>query len=162
VLYSDWIDFPRQVGEVHHRFGSDRVLVVLSEDFRSDNQGIYRKVLEFLEVDASFVPEFRSLNDRGPVELSRFGRMVFNPRLRWIAQNALPYPLYRLGIRLARRSAWRDTVREDDLASPGIAGLCDRFAPQVREAGQAIGIDLASKWGYPPLRVPAVRRDLGR
>ena len=39
-------------------FGRDRVRVVLFEDFRRDNAKVYREVLEFLEIDPGFVPEF--------------------------------------------------------------------------------------------------------
>ena len=43
--------YVEQLRRYHERFGRERVLVLIYDDFREDNAGTVRKVLRFLDVD---------------------------------------------------------------------------------------------------------------
>jgi hypothetical protein len=54
--YVDRGFYAHQVGRLFNIFGRDNVLVLLSEELRSDHSRTLRRVFEFLGVDKSFVP----------------------------------------------------------------------------------------------------------
>lgn len=52
LLYSEHVRYVEQLRRFHDRFPAERVLVLIHEDFRQDNEGTVRRVLRFLGVDA--------------------------------------------------------------------------------------------------------------
>ena len=51
LLYSEHVRYVEQLRRYHELFGRDRVLVLIYDDFRADNEATVRRVLRFLEVD---------------------------------------------------------------------------------------------------------------
>ncbi len=157
-LYCDWVDYARQIGRFFDEFGRSRVQVLLSEDFRSDNPAVYKQVVRFIGVDDGFVPEFRQLNDRGMVTLSWIGRLLFNPRLRWISQRILPYRVYSLAIDIARRASWKDATEDNAIPAALVIDLRSRFQPCIEEVSQMLGRDLWAYWSEGSRSSPAGAR----
>ena len=51
LRYSERVRYVEQLRRFHELFGRDRVLVLIYDDFRADNEATVRRVLRFLEVD---------------------------------------------------------------------------------------------------------------
>ncbi len=51
LLYSEHVRYVEQLKRYHEAFGPERVLVLIYEEFRSDNEGTVRRVQRFLGVD---------------------------------------------------------------------------------------------------------------
>jgi hypothetical protein len=62
LFYRDVVAFAEQVERYFDTFGRARVHVILFEDFTRDPEGSYAEVCRFLDVDASFRPEFAPAN----------------------------------------------------------------------------------------------------
>jgi hypothetical protein len=60
LLYSEQVRYVEQLRRYHERFGRERVLVLIYDDFRNDNPGTVREVLRFLDVPGD-----------GPIEIGR-------------------------------------------------------------------------------------------
>jgi hypothetical protein len=70
LLYSEQIRYTEQLRRYHERFGRERVLVLIYDDYRKDNPGTVSEVLSFLDV-----PE------GSPIEINRA-----NPSVRMRSQ----------------------------------------------------------------------------
>jgi hypothetical protein len=62
LYYREIVRYAAQVERYFQSFGRDRVHVILFDDFQRDLHGVYRRLLEFLDVDPTFQPQFRVVN----------------------------------------------------------------------------------------------------
>lgn len=60
--YLPRVQYTSHVKRYIDTFGRSQVHIILFDDVRSDLHGTYRQVLEFLNVDPTFVPEFKIVN----------------------------------------------------------------------------------------------------
>ncbi len=160
LLYSDHVHYVEQLRRYHAVFPPEQVLVLVYDDFRSDNEATMRRVLEFLEVDASApiesietkrvkavraLPLHQLANGvrvarRNPAGASRLARTV----------NALTPGVLRSD---AFRSLWRRVVFSAPPAPDEqlMLELRRRFKGEVVAASDYLGRDLVTLWGYDEL-----------
>lgn len=62
LFYRDIYSYSQQLQRYFDRFDRDRVLILFYDDFKSSPESVYQKILDFLELDRSFVPQFRKVN----------------------------------------------------------------------------------------------------
>ena len=74
--YSDHVRYAEQVRRYHDTFGPERVLVLIYDDFRTDNEATVRRVLRFLEVDDAAPVEAIEANPTVSVRSIRLDRTV--------------------------------------------------------------------------------------
>lgn len=113
-------------------FGRERVRVILYENFRRDNAGVYREVLEFLEIDPDFAPELDPARAAAKIQEMAIRQLRrTDPRVRrrmnreGIKQHASP-------VREPMPSEVRERLREI-------------FRPEVARLGELLDRDL-SHW----------------
>ena len=155
LIYSERVRYVEQLRRYHAAFPREQVLVLIYDDFRTDNEGTVRRVLRFLEVDDA-VPltpveanpsvDVRSTRLRGAVRAVYAGNGRVGGALHSITKAAttrgvrekLIYPLrQRLLFRPARE------------ADPQLmAELRRRFAPEVAALSEYLDRDLLALWGY--------------
>jgi hypothetical protein len=145
LLYRDSARFAEQVQRYFDALGRDRVLVLVYDDFRDDTLGQYRRVLRFLGVDESFVPQMAIVNPSKQPRSRWLTRLIASPPgwLRRVAGAVLPARqrkrLFRRALALNSRTAPRTPM------DPALrARLKAEFAPDVRRLGQLIGRDLSA------------------
>ncbi len=109
LLYSEHVRYADQLRRYHDAFGRERVLVLVYEDFRADNEAAVRRVQRFLGVD-----------DTLPVVPSRA-----NPTVEMRSAAAAPSDAFRLG-RHGPRLAGRQGRAEVGDAGGGPARACAR------------------------------------
>ncbi|HEX3434361.1 MAG TPA: sulfotransferase domain-containing protein [Solirubrobacteraceae bacterium] len=157
LLYSDHVRYAEQLQRLHDAFPREQVLVLIYEEFRRDNMATLRQVLEFLGVDpdAPIEPvETKKLEDVRSMRLHQLRRAIrkagLNPASRGRVVKALdalpPRALTGDSISAAfRRVAYRPQRPADDEL---MLELRRRFKPQVEAAGEYLGRDLVTLWGY--------------
>jgi hypothetical protein len=151
LQYSEHIRYVEQVRRYHALFGTDRVMVVIYEDFRADNEGTVRSILRFLGVDDTQPIQSAESNPTSTVRSQRLYDLFHamssgsGPMAR-AAQAVVPK-------RVGRRTALavRDKLL---LAKPAPADeslmhdLRVRFKPEVIAASEYLDRDLVTLWGY--------------
>lgn len=155
IVYSDYVRYVEQLRRYHVVFGRERVLVLVYDDFRSDNEGTVRRVLRFLDVD-----------DRAPIDPTEANPSV---RVRSPRAEGLVRSLY-LGHGPAARAAntaikvfTPRRVRRDSLSllqrhalygkpdapdEPLMLELRRRFKGEVVALSEYLDRDLVRLWGY--------------
>lgn len=150
--YPRLLRFSEQLQRYLDVFGPSRVHVVLYEDFVRDRGAVYRGILDFLEVDPSFMPEF-------PVV---FANREERSRLvtKWLKRTPLPVRgMGRVFVpsQSARRALGRRiiTANQREVARPQLdhdtrRRLSDALTPEVASLGQMLGRDLLTEWSFGP------------
>lgn len=147
-LYAD------QIQRYRDAFPSERILVIIQEEFGRDTPGSFARVLRFLGVDETFTPSFerygvarrsrlpwlsRWLN-APPAPLRRSAKRYLSPTVRKRLHQAVRRPLF-LATTVAERPAEVDPAV--------LAELRAGFAPEVRRlAAMLERPDLPALWGY--------------
>jgi hypothetical protein len=157
LLYSDHVRYAEQIERFRAVLAPENVLVLIYEDFRADNQATVRKVLEFLELDASAPLE---AVETKPLRAARSRRLH---DLVWLARRAgknpaaagwkgralaalLPGPTRSKSLQaIWRRALYRTPPPPDERL---MGELRRRFEPEVRALGELLGRDLHALWGY--------------
>ena len=157
LLYSRHVDYSRQLRSYQQLFGAERVLALIYEDFRRDNEEVVRQVFRFLDVEESAEIQSSEANPTVRLRSRRAGALIDalttgrGPLARGVgsAVKAVTPARLRRGAMRAARRAVVDTApppAEERL----MAELRERFAPEVAATGELLGRDLAALWGYEP------------
>ena len=77
LYYTDVAAFSDQVTRYFDVFGRSHVHVIIHDDLRANPEAEYRKTLDFLHVDATFVPEFAVHNANKVVRSRVLQRLYF-------------------------------------------------------------------------------------
>jgi hypothetical protein len=149
LLYIDQARYAAQVRRFFDAFDSHNIKVVIYEDLRADNLRIFREILEFLEVDPDFTPQFRDVNQTRRVRFPKLaGWLVFLADKRKYPVQAW-MPDWLLGpIRGIMRQVFYTTGPREQLDPELRLELARKLKPDVMELGELLGIDLAKKWSY--------------
>jgi Sulfotransferase domain len=157
LMYSEHVRYVEQLRRFEEQFPRERMLVLVYEDFRADNEATLARVLRFLE-----------LQEQAPLEPLRTEplREVRSPALHRLAGAARRArrnpssagPLARAAAALApaalRSERLRTGWRRAAYATAGPADervmleLRARFKPEVAALGEHLGRDLLGEWGY--------------
>ncbi len=155
--YTDNVHYVEQLRRYRDVFSHDRVLVLIYDDFRADNEATVREVLRFLSVDDSAPIEALQSNPNPTVRVrsqrlnKALGVLVLGegPIAR-AAKDAIKS----LTSQAVRRRALRATHRSIVYGKPGlpdqglILELRSRFAPEVTALSEYLERDLVTLWGY--------------
>lgn len=146
--YPRLLRFAEQYERYLEVFGSERVHVVLYEDFVDDRAGVYRGILEFLGVDPEFEAEFRVVfanreqrsplvarwMKRTPLAVRAAGRMLVPSQA---ARRALGRRIVHGNQRVVPRPELDPAVRRR---------LTELLAPEVAKLSRLLGRDLSARW----------------
>jgi hypothetical protein len=156
LLYSEHVRYLEQVRRYHARFPRERVLVLIYDDFRSDNDATVRQVLRFLEVDEDAGLEVVNANATTSTVRSYQVKDLMNAVS--TGRNPIARPvkatLKALTTRQLRRGAIGTVQRRVVVTAPPppddalMAELRQRFTPEVTALSEYLGRDLVSLWGY--------------
>jgi Sulfotransferase family len=148
LLYRRVVRFAEQLERYLDVFGRDRVHVIVHDDLRADLAGEYRRLLEFLDVDPEFVPDFFPANENKRVRRRWLQRLIWNPPLlrplipglrRFPAAHALRARLLSLNSERIERPPMDPALR---------SRLREELRPEIESLGRLIRRDL-SAWTQP-------------
>jgi hypothetical protein len=155
TLYSEYVRYVEQLRRYHSQFAPEQVLVLIYDDYRSDNAATVRKVQRFLEVDDTHPINVREANPTVRVRSPRLHALVHA-----VAAGEGPVPRAVQSAartlaprRLSRQSAVaiRNRVFFGDPRQPErdlMTELRRRYKPEVVALSEYLGRDLVSLWGY--------------
>jgi hypothetical protein len=148
-FYQEIVKFTEQVQRYFDVFGREQVHVIIFDDFTKDTLHSYQQTLNFLGVDASFVPELKVVNANKTVRNPTLQKFLRNPPpwLKSLGKSLTPTFLYRgartkmlrYNIQEAPRSAMNEDLRRE---------LMDKLSPEVEQLSSLLGRDL-TYWSHP-------------
>jgi hypothetical protein len=158
LFYSDHVRYVNQLRRFHERFARERVLVLIYDDYRRDNDATVRSVLRFLDVDDSVPILARQSNESVHVQSPR----VHAALRRLTVADSRPLGLLKRSLRaltpMAQRQRLLQTVRKRVVfGEPAPADeellleLRHRFKPEVAALSEYLDRDLVGLWGYDEL-----------
>ncbi len=141
LYYRETPKFTQQVKRYFDVFGRENVHVIIYDDMKGDSLGVYRRVLEFLEVDPDFVPEMKIINANKYMRNERVQDFLIAPPnwLMQVGKKVLPVarPVYwklrNLNSRYQSRPQLEPSLR---------AELQAEFLPEVEQLSELLGRDL--------------------
>jgi hypothetical protein len=154
LFYSEHVRYVEQLERYRDAFGAEQMLVLIYEDFRTDNEAVLREVLRFLAVDDSVEiapveanPSVGMRSTRAN-ELARSLYIGSGPAAR-IAKGAIKA----LSSQRIRRGALGALRRGQVQGAPPedpelMQALRRRFRGEVEALGEYLGRDMVSFWGY--------------
>jgi hypothetical protein len=156
LLYSEHVRYVEQLRRFHAAFPRERVLVLIYDDYRRDNEGTLRAVQRFLEIDDTVpIEPVRAMQTRSTARFTTLHPLSRRLRLAWHRPDEAD-PLTRTLAALAPRSARRLWRRAFYTAPPASdeqleRELRRRFKPEVQALSDYLGRDLVALWGYDEL-----------
>ncbi len=155
LLYSEHVHYVDLLRRYHDRFGRERVLVLIYDDFLSDNEGTVRAVQRFLGVDDTLPIHTTTANPTVRVRSPRLhhavhavsvGRGTASLAVKTVLKAAIPTRI--------RRPLLRKTKQSLVFAEPAPAdeelmlALRRRFKPEVEALSEYLDRDCVTLWGY--------------
>jgi hypothetical protein len=158
LLYSERVRYVEQLGRYREHLGEDRLLVMIYDDLRRDNEAAVRRVLRFLGVDDTLAVAPTEANPTVRVRSQQLDDLVHAVSVgRGPLSRAAKASIKALTPAGLRRAALRATQRRVVLSTPPPADealmleLRRRFAPEVVALSEHLDRDLVSLWGYDSL-----------
>jgi hypothetical protein len=155
VLYSEHVRYVEQLRRYEALFPPEQLLVLIYDDFRNDNEATVRKVLRFLDVDAT-API--AAVERNPTVRVRSPRLYELLHAVASGEGPIPRAMRATVKRLAPRRmnvhsavALRDRVLYAKPKPPDerlMVELRRRFKPEVVALSEHLDRDLVTLWGY--------------
>ena len=155
LIYSDRVRYVEQLRRYHELFGREQVLVLIYDDFRSDNLATVASVLRFLGVSDEFELQAVEANPSvaprsAALETLRQGLKSGQAPL-WRALRGTGKTLTTLAMRerflypYLPRALYREPRPPDEKF---MAELRRRFKPEVVALSEYLQRDLVALWGY--------------
>ena len=158
TLYSEYVRYVEQLRRFQERFPPEQMLVLVYEDYRSDNEATIRRVQRFLGVDDT-VPI--ALAESNPSVRVRSQRLLALTHALASGEGAPARAARAAAQRLAPRGLDRSAARAirdrvlftapDAPEQDVMAQLRRRFAPEVHALSAHLDRDLVALWGYDSL-----------
>ncbi|MEC4984436.1 MAG: sulfotransferase [Oscillatoria sp. PMC 1068.18] len=146
LYYRELVKYSQQVQRYQDLFGKENVLIIIFDEFIKQTANIYREVLIFLDVNATFVPEFKVINigKKRSVKNKNLRKVVRNSFTVWLLKSWMNY----FGQdRLPKLLKIWDKINNKYERIPSInpelkMKLQQELAPEVKQISQLLGKDL--------------------
>jgi Sulfotransferase family len=155
LMYSDFIHYTEQLQRYRAVFPAEQMLVLIYDDFRSDNERTVANVLRFLGVDDTVAVRASQANPTVAVRSKRLERTI---RRAYAGQGALWGPVNSLvkaltSPRLRKQvvNPFRNRVLYREPPPPDAALMLElrrRYEPEVASLSEYLNRDLLALWGY--------------
>jgi hypothetical protein len=155
LLYSEHVRYVEQLRRYEAVFPRERILVLIYDDLRQDNEAVVRTVLRFLAVDDTSAIDVIEANPSVRVRSQRLDAMVHAVTVgRDPVSRAVKASVKALTPRRVRRRALSAAQRKVVFAGPRPPDEClmlelrRRFKDEVVALSEYLGRDLVRLWGY--------------
>jgi hypothetical protein len=155
LQYSDHVRYVEQLRRYHDLFPAERVLVLIYDDFRSDNEETVKKVLRFLDIDDAAQIDTTEANPTVRVRSQQLDHLLHSISMgRGPASSAVKRTVKSLTPRRLRRHALKATQQHLVYGKPQppdeeiVLELRSRFKGEVAALSDYLARDLTTLWGY--------------
>jgi hypothetical protein len=155
LLYSEHIRYAEQLRRFEQHFPAEQMLVLIYDDFLADNAGTVERVLEFLGVEQrapvetvhanpTVIPRSRRLHEL--TQAVGVGRGPASRAIKTAIKAVTPDGLRRRAFYSFQNKLvfGRPPAADEDF----LAELRRRYRGEVEQAGEHLGRDLVTLWGY--------------
>jgi hypothetical protein len=161
LMYSEHVRYVEQLRRFHEAFGRERVLALIYDDFRQDNERVLLEVLRFLGVEGSRetpgsfeiqraeanpTVRVRSHQANDMVDAITMGRGPLSSAAKATLKTVVPRAVRRRALRAVRAKIIDREPPVPDEAF--MAELRHRFKGEVVAASEYLQRDLVELWGY--------------
>lgn len=155
LLYSDRVRYVEQLERYERLFAPEQILILIYEDFRSENETTVRRVLRFLGLDDAIELRAREANPTVHMRsqqldelVHRFsvGRGPFSLALKAAVKTLTPRRLRRGALEAAQRKLVLGPAQPPD--EQLMRELRIRYRPEVERLSEHLGRDFVALWGY--------------
>jgi hypothetical protein len=145
--YSMLPDYASGIKRFQKIFGAGRVKIVVFDDLKTDPQGVYDDVLDFLELDKGLQPDFKVYNQAAPLPDSLFRRLWRTGTWRYAIRRLRPKWWQRFHANYKRRRRARAAARNPrpPFSAETRGVITRRFEAQIKELEEVTGRDL-NQW----------------
>jgi Sulfotransferase family len=153
LMYSDFIHYSEQLRRYEDVFAQEQILVLIYDDFRSDNARTMSTVLRFLDVDDSVSVKPSQANPTVMVRSRSLERLVHRGAA-WRPANSLLKAVTSPRMRRNVLYPLRNRViygKAPPADGDFMLALRRRFKPEVVSLSEHLGRDLVTLWGYDEL-----------
>jgi hypothetical protein len=147
LYYRERAHYSTQLERYYAVFPREQILVLTLEEFRADNAGHYRRVLEFLGADATYEPEFREVHASKAPRSRWLNRALNTPALKRALFRALGPRRYDALSKNVAEATMKRTDREELPESLELE-LRRELRAEVDRVSDLVGRDLHAVWGY--------------
>ncbi len=155
LLYSEHVRYVEQLRRYHEHFSRERVLVLIYDDFRRENEATVRRVLRFLEVDDTRPIDVVEANPTVRARSQRLNELVHAVSVGRgpvsLAAKATIKALTPTRLRRAARDATQRHLVFGEPRAPDAQLMLElrrRYKPEVLALSDYLGRDLVRLWGY--------------
>jgi hypothetical protein len=147
LFYRDRAAYFNQLERYYAVFPRENVIAMTMEEFRQDNEGRYRQVLEFLGVDPHYVPSFAAVHTSKAPRSRRLNQVLNHPGLKAMLFRALGPRRYNAVGKAVAGLVLKEQPRA------GLSPLLEQklraeLHEEVDQVSELIGRDLRAVWGY--------------
>ncbi|MEL6578294.1 MAG: sulfotransferase [Cyanobacteria bacterium J06621_12] len=148
LYYSQRVQYYQQVKRYCDRFSPQQVKVIVFEEFKSNNEAVFKEVLEFLAVDSNFTPEYAAVNVNKEVKFKSINSLINNPLVKSISKNLLSQEFNEfVRDNIVEKFLWHQAPKAK-MPEEIKTQLMEQYRPEVVKISELLGLDLISKWGY--------------
>jgi Sulfotransferase family len=148
LYYSQRVQYYQQVKRYCDRFKPEQIKVIIFEEFKSANEGIFREVLEFLGVNPNFTPEYSAINVNKEVKFKAINNLINNPLAKSISKNLLSQEFNDfVRDNVVEKLLWHQAPKAK-IPEEIKLQLMQQYQPEVAKISELLQLDLLSKWGY--------------
>jgi len=147
LYYSDRIKYAEQVQRYKDLFPDAQILVLGAEDFREDNTGVFKQVLDFLEVDDTFEPTLDIVNPSAKPRSYAVHRALNSLALKKSLYNLLG-PRHYTSLKAVAISVVMKRRERTDMNETLRQQLLDMSRSEVAKISHVTHIDFMRKWRY--------------
>ena len=151
LYYSQRVQYYQQVKRYCDRFKPEQIKVVIFEEFKSANERIFREVLEFLQVEPNFTPEYAAVNVNKEVKFKSVNNLINSPLVKSITKNLLSQEFNEfVRDNIVEKFLWHQAPKAS-IPEEIKMQLREQYLPEVIKISELLDRDLVSEWGYDDL-----------
>ena len=143
--YSEWTKYAEHIKRYLDLFPKENIKILFYEDFKNDNNGVVKEILDFLDINTSFVPEVREYNQTMNIKFQKLKFFVENNFS--FVKTCMPYFIHNLlskaFLKLVSGKKGKPKVDEELRKK-----LMKKYKCEVVKLGKLIDKDVVKKWGY--------------
>ena len=148
LYYSQRVQYYQQVKRYCDRFSPEQIKVIIFEEFKSENERIFREVLEFLGVESSFTPEYAAVNVNKEVKFKVINDLINSPLVKNISKNILSQEFNDfVRDNIVEKFLWHQAPKSK-IPEEIKLKLMHQYQTEVTKISELLDQDLLTKWGY--------------
>ena len=141
--YVDHGYYSRQIKDFLKYFDKDNLKIILFEDMINDRESVMKSIFQFMEVDDSFIPENKRVNDAGIPRSPLFQKLIVKFTIPGFIKKFIPPSLRYNAINFLKRANVK-RVQYPKLKPETRRHLSNIYRTEIDELAALIGRDLSS------------------